>query len=63
LCGEETFVAAAGSTAVLPRGIPHRFRNETDAPARAIVHCTPGGFETFFLDIDRLANPGPAENS
>ncbi len=56
-CGEETFIAAAGGTAILPRGIPHRFRNESDAPARAIVQCTPGGFEGFFLDIDRLDTP------
>ncbi len=60
-CGDETFIAAAGATAVLPRGIPHRFLNEGPAPARAIVQCSPGGFEGFFLDIDRLTNPGPAE--
>ncbi len=59
-CGDETFEAGAGATAVLPRGVPHRFRNETDAPARALVQCAPGGFEGFFVEVADLAAPEPA---
>jgi quercetin dioxygenase-like cupin family protein len=40
--------AAAGTTAFVPRGVPHCFKNRSDRPARVLVVFTPGGIERFF---------------
>jgi quercetin dioxygenase-like cupin family protein len=39
---------AAGTTAFVPRGVPHCFKNCSDRPARVLVVFTPGGIEGFF---------------
>lgn len=59
-CGNETFEVADGATAVLPREIPHRFENVGDTVARMLIAVTPGGFETFFLDVAALADQSEA---
>ncbi len=63
--GELTFwvngdrhVARAGDTLFGPRGIPHRFQNCTDRPARMLVAMTPGGFEGYFREAGLPAMPG-----
>jgi mannose-6-phosphate isomerase-like protein (cupin superfamily) len=52
-CGAETFDAGAGATMLLPRGVPHRFQNVGETDGRVLVAVTPGGFEQFFLDVER----------
>jgi quercetin dioxygenase-like cupin family protein len=52
-CGDETFVAEAGSYIFLPREVPHSFRVEGDTPARMLTIETPGGGERFFVDAGR----------
>lgn len=47
-CGDRAWTGGAGATVVLPRGIPHAFRNTGDAPGRLLEIVTPGGFERFF---------------
>lgn len=59
-CGEETFEAEPGATAVLPRGVPHRFQNVGDDVARMLIAVTPGGFERFFLDAAALTDQSVA---
>jgi mannose-6-phosphate isomerase-like protein (cupin superfamily) len=59
-CGDETFDITTGATAVLPRGIPHRFENVGESVARMLISVTPGGFESFFLDLSALAEPTEA---
>ncbi|MGQ0564282.1 MAG: cupin domain-containing protein [Gemmobacter sp.] len=55
-CGNETFEVGTGATAVLPRGVRHHFLNESGSDARALVVCTPGGFEGMLAEAgDRLA--------
>ncbi|WP_075216060.1 cupin domain-containing protein [Mongoliimonas terrestris] len=55
-CGEESFEAGPGATAVLPKGVRHYFRNESAEEARLLVVCTPGGFEGMLIDAaDRVA--------
>ena len=59
-CGEETLEVTAGTTAVLPRGVRHRFENVGETVARILVAVTPGGFETFFLDAEALPDQSEA---
>jgi quercetin dioxygenase-like cupin family protein len=54
--GDESWLAGPGGFAFLPRGIPHGFRVEGDAPARFLLLATPGGFESF---VEELWEPTP----
>jgi len=54
-CGAETYRATAGSYVFLPRGVPHTFRVDGDAPARMLTLLTPGGGEAFFVEGGRPA--------
>lgn len=49
--GDKTYTARPGDFAHMARGVPHRFRNKTDKPARMLLTYSPGGFEQWFLDI------------
>ena len=59
-CGDETFLAEPGATAVLPRDVSHRFENVGDTVARMLIAVTPGGFEQFFLDAAALTDQSEA---
>ena len=50
LAGEKV-VAKAGSFIQGPRGIPHAFKNESNVPARMLIHVSPPGFEKFLADF------------
>ena len=52
---QEKLVAGPGTTAVLPRGIPHAFRNIGSGPSRVLVVMSPGRFLKFFEEIDALS--------
>lgn len=54
-CGDATFFAGPGSFVYTPRGIPHTFRLEGNAPARLLVMLVPGGGEGFFVEAGRPA--------
>jgi quercetin dioxygenase-like cupin family protein len=60
-CGDKTFDAAAGATALLPRNIPHAWGNPTNSALRIVVTATPGGVEEALRliaeggDIDLMA--------
>jgi quercetin dioxygenase-like cupin family protein len=49
---DELFTRAAGEVAFAPRGVPHTYANLSGANARALIVCTPAGFERYF---DRIA--------
>jgi quercetin dioxygenase-like cupin family protein len=49
---DELLTARPGSIVFAPRDVPHTLANRTDAPARYLLVCTPGGFERYF---DRIA--------
>jgi quercetin dioxygenase-like cupin family protein len=49
---DELFTAGAGELAFAPRNVPHTYANLSNAPARALLVCTPAGFERYF---DRIA--------
>jgi quercetin dioxygenase-like cupin family protein len=49
---EETLVTKrAGELAFAPRNVPHALANQSDAPARYLLTCTPAGFERHFARI------------
>src|SRR3954447_17054519 len=52
-CGNQRFLATAGSFVFLPRNIPHSFVVEGDRPARMLTLLTPGGGEGFFVEAGR----------
>jgi quercetin dioxygenase-like cupin family protein len=45
---DEVFTRTAGEVAFAPRGVPHTYANHSDAAARALIVCTPAGFERYF---------------
>jgi quercetin dioxygenase-like cupin family protein len=45
---EEVFTRAAGEVSFAPRNVAHTYANHSDAPARALLVCTPAGFERYF---------------
>jgi hypothetical protein len=47
--------------AILPRGIPHAFRNSTVTPSRALTVFIPGGFDDFVAELQELS-PEDAAN-
>jgi quercetin dioxygenase-like cupin family protein len=49
---DELFTRKAGEVAFAPRGVPHTYANLSGADARALIVCTPAGFERYF---DRIA--------
>jgi mannose-6-phosphate isomerase-like protein (cupin superfamily) len=57
-CGDERFVASAGTFALLPRGVPHAFRNATSDTARVLCIQSPAGVEGFFEHLSVLAKDG-----
>lgn len=50
-CGEELLRVGPGGFASLPRGVPHSFVVEGEAPARFLNVITPGGMEEFFAAV------------
>lgn len=57
--GDERRTVSAGASAVLPRNVPHGFRNVASVPSRLLCVIAPGGFEDYFLSV---ANCSPAPN-
>ena len=61
-CGEKTYTAGAGSVAMLPRDIPHAFRNPGPGPCRVLNVFIPGGFDAFVEELSQMA-PEDAEDN
>lgn len=59
--GDRSIVASPGATMFLPRGIPHTFKNIGTTVGRMLCMATPGGFEEFFLEVERTGASEPAE--
>jgi mannose-6-phosphate isomerase-like protein (cupin superfamily) len=56
--GDETFKGEPGSIVVIPRDVPHAFRNAGDVPARALMIFRPGGFDELLGEIRQAAEAG-----
>lgn len=59
-CGEENFVGGPGTNMVLPRNVPHTYRNVGTTEGRILAAAIPGGFENFFLEVERSPAKDPA---
>ncbi len=49
--GGDHFTAAAGALVVIPRTVPHKFRNSGTVPARALMIFRPGGFDDMLEQL------------
>src|SRR5688572_31421453 len=49
--GDRRVVATTGMFANMPIGVPHRFKNESDRPARMIITVAPAGLEEMFFQV------------
>ena len=56
--GDERFTAEAGSLVVIPRDVPHQFRNAGQVPARALMIFRPGGFDELGDEMGEAAAAG-----
>ena len=60
--GEEHRTVSAGASAVLPRNVPHGFRNIASTPGRLLCIIAPGGLEEYFLALAKCSPPpNPAQ--
>jgi mannose-6-phosphate isomerase-like protein (cupin superfamily) len=55
--GDRTLDVGPGGVIALPPHVPHQWRNVSDVDGHIIGIVTPGGFEQFFLELERLGNP------
>jgi quercetin dioxygenase-like cupin family protein len=56
--GDDQPTADTGDTVVVPGAVPHTFANFASAAARVMIVLTPGGFESYFLELARLFASG-----
>ena len=45
---QDIITKRSGELAFVPRGVPHTLANQSGAPARYLLICTPAGFERSF---------------
>lgn len=58
--GERSVTAGSGSFVQLPKGTPHCFKNNSNAPVRMLIQCVPAGFDRF---MQEFAHPLPSRRS
>ena len=56
--GDKKMKAIPGVLALLPRGIPHGFKNVGSKPSRVIDTILPGQFDNYFVELARLFEGG-----
>jgi mannose-6-phosphate isomerase-like protein (cupin superfamily) len=56
--GDEHFTAQVGAIVVIPRDVPHQFRNAGSVPARALMIFRPGGFDELGREMREAAAAG-----
>jgi len=59
--GDQRFRAKAGSTAYLPRDIPHTFRNVGTTPSKVLLVIIPARLVGFFDEVYALTKPTPEQ--
>lgn len=63
VCDGKWMRGGPGAYVFGPREIPHGFKAIGDKPARMLLLCAPGGFESFVLELGQPADaaPGPPD--
>ena len=60
--GDEHRTVSAGASVILPRNVPHGFRNVASTASRLLCVIAPGGLEEYFLAVAKLSlPPDPAQ--
>lgn len=59
-CGDSKFKGSNGAMVVLPKEIPHAFKNTGNTTGRTLVILVPGGMEKVFEELDAMP-PGPPD--
>ena len=59
--GDQRFRTKAGTTAFLPRDVPHTFRNVGPTPSKVLVVIIPARFVGFFDEVHALTKPTPEQ--
>lgn len=54
ILGDQSMKAPEGVMALLPRGVPHGFTNDTDVTARLLVTILPGALDNYFAELAGL---------
>jgi len=49
--GDRAVAGTLGTFVQIPRGTPHAFKNQTNAPARMLIQCCPAGFDRFMAEF------------
>jgi quercetin dioxygenase-like cupin family protein len=60
--GGEILVAPVGSYVLKPRNVPHALYNAGPGPVRVLEILTPGGFEGYFDEYERIASSAMDED-
>lgn len=55
--GDERRIVSAGGSAILPRNLPHGFRNVASTPSRLAFVIVPGGLDNYFLAVAKCSPP------
>jgi len=55
--GDERRTVSTGACAILPRHLPHGFRNVSSTASRLLFVITPGGLEEYFLAVAKCPPP------
>jgi mannose-6-phosphate isomerase-like protein (cupin superfamily) len=61
--GDQRMTATAGSIVVIPRDVPHQFRNAGNVPARALMIFRPGGFDELGDEMRHAAAAGTLDKA
>jgi len=59
--GDQRFRGREGSAVLLPRNVPHTFRNAGPASSKVLVVVLPARFMGFFEEVDALARQTPEQ--
>jgi len=60
--GDERFTAEVGSMVMIPRDVPHEFRNAGGVRARALMIFHPGGFDELCGEMRQAPAAGSLDN-
>jgi quercetin dioxygenase-like cupin family protein len=58
LIGDELIHAPAGTLVCKPRDLPHTFWNQSSQQTRVLELIAPGGFETYFDELNAVVSVG-----